>query len=148
MIRILSALALLLPSAGWAADLTLTDAFSRATPGAGPGAAYVTIHGGDGPDRLLSASTPRARAVTMHTMLMQGSVMRMRQLDAIEVPAGATVTLAPNTPLHLMLEGLTAPLRQGDVVPLVLRFERAGERRIDVPVGGPGAAMPMGGHAE
>ena len=146
MIRIpLAALlaALLLPAAAHAADLTVTDAFSRATPGRGPGAGYVTIQGGDAPDRLLSVTSPRAAKVALHSMMMQGDVMRMREVDAIDVPAGATVKLAPGG-LHMMLEGLSAPLKPGEHVRLVLRFERAGERQVDALVGAIGATAPTG----
>ena len=138
MFRILIALLLMSPAAQ-AADLVVGEAFSRATPGNGPGVAYLTIRGGDTPDRLVSATSPRAATVTLHTMTMQGSVMRMRQLDAIDVPANATIALAPNQPLHLMLEGLKTPLRKGETVPLVLTFERAGERRVEAVVESPGA---------
>lgn len=129
------------PAASIAAELTVTEAFSRATPGRGPGAAYATIQGGDAADRLLSVTSPRAAKVALHSMTMQGDVMRMREIPAIEIPAGATVKLAPGA-LHLMLEGLTAPLRQGETVPLVLTFERAGERRVEAPVGALGATRP------
>lgn len=144
MIRTLLALLLLVPAAhaAHAAELMVDGAFSRATPGSGPGVAYLTIHGGDAADRLLAVSSPRAATVSLHSMVMQGSVMRMRQLDAIEVPAGSTVALAPNQALHLMLEGLKTPLRKGETVPLVLRFERAGERRVEAMVEGPGALTP------
>lgn len=142
LIRLASALVLVTAPA-WAADLVVADAFSRATPGGGPGVAYLTIRGGDAADRLVSVSSPRAAKVGLHTMLMQGDVMRMREVDAIEVPAGGTVTLAPNAPLHLMLEGLTAPLKAGERVPLVLHFEKAGDRMAEAVVGSPGqATMP------
>jgi copper(I)-binding protein len=149
MLRSLAVLALLLPGAAHAADLAVTDAFSRATPGAGPGAAYLTIHGGDTSDRLLGVSSTAAQAVEMHTMSMQGDVMRMREVHAIEIPAHATVKLAPGAD-HLMLVGLQAPLKAGDSVNLTLRFEHAGERTVAVPVGavganGPLAPMPMSG---
>ena len=130
--------AVMLPAAAHAADLSVDGAFARATPGGGPGAAYVAIHGGEVGDRLIGATSPVAGHVGLHTMLMQGSMMRMREVDAIDVPAGATVTLAPGG-LHLMLEGLGAPLRAGETVALVLRFEHAGERRVEVPVLSPGA---------
>ena len=126
-----------------AAELSVRDAFSRATPGTGPGVAYLTIQGGDAADRLLSVSSPRAAKVGLHSMAMAGGVMRMREVEGIDVPANSTVALAPNAPLHLMLEGLTAPLKPGDQVPLVLRFQRAGERQVTAVVGSPGqAAMP------
>ena len=127
--------------AAQAADLSVADAFSRATAGAGPGAAYLTIHGGDAPDRLLSVRSPRAASVGLHTMTMDGAVMRMRQLDGIDVPAGATIRLAPGS-LHLMLQGLKAPLKPGETVPLTLTFQKAGERQVEAPVGPIGATMP------
>lgn len=141
MMRLLVGLFVLLPLVARAAELTVTDAFSRATPGRGPGAGYVTIQGGDVADRLLSVSSPRAGRVVLHSMMMQGDVMRMRAIEALDVPAGATVRLAPGG-LHLMLEQLATPLKAGETVPLVLRFERAGERRVDAVVGAAGAMRP------
>jgi copper(I)-binding protein len=147
-----AALAATLATPAIAADLSVTDAFGRATPGTGPGVAYFTIHGGDTPDRLLHISSPRAPKVEMHTMTMEGNVMRMREIDAIDVPPGSTVKLAPGG-MHLMLMGLSTPLKPGETVPMVLTFEHAGDRHIDVPVGAlgankPVAAMPgMGSHA-
>lgn len=130
------------PGVGWAGELSVSDAFSRATPGAGPGVAYFTIHGGDVGDRLVGVTSPRSAKVELHTMSMDGDVMRMREVDAIEVPAGAEVKLAPGG-LHLMLTGLAAPLKTGESVALTLRFEHAGDRTIEVPVGALGAAGPM-----
>ncbi len=129
-------LALLLPGLAAAASPSVTDAFSRATPGAGPGAAYFTIHGGDTPDRLLGVSSTAAQKIEMHSMTMQGDVMRMREVEAIDVPAHGTVKLAPGAE-HLMLMGLQAPLKPGDSVQLTLRIracrradrDRPGRRR-------------------
>jgi copper(I)-binding protein len=135
-------LAVCLATPALAADLSVSDAFSRATPGNGPGVAYLTIHGGNAPDRLVGASSPRAAKVEMHTMSMQGDVMRMREVDAIEIPANAPIRFAPGG-LHLMLMGLKAPLKTGDKVPLTLTFQQAGTRTIDVPVGALGATGPM-----
>ena len=127
--------------------LVIGEAFSRATAGAGvPGVAYLRIRNtGTEPDRLLSATTPVAGQVLLHASLREGEVMRMRALTGIDVPPGATVTLAPDSRLHLMLEGLRAPLRVDDIVLLTLRFERAGEVQVAVPVGRPGAAAPARG---
>jgi copper(I)-binding protein len=71
---------------------------------------------------------------------MEGDVMRMRQVDAIDVPAGQAVELKPGS-FHLMLMGLKAPLKAGDRFPLTLKFEKAGEVKVDVAVQtGPAAA--------
>ena len=127
--------------------LVIDRAFSRATAGPGvPGVAYLRIRNtGAAPDRLLSASTPAAGQVSLHASLREGEVMRMRALTGIDVPPGAIVALTPDSRLHLMLEDLRAPLRLDGSVMLTLRFERAGEVQVAVPVGRPGAAAPAGG---
>lgn len=127
----------------WAGELSVSDVFSRATAGTAPGVAYLTIQGGDVADRLLSVTSPRAAKVELHSMEMQGTVMRMRAIDAVEVPANGKVALVPGAPLHLMLLGLTGPLKAGERVPLVLRFAKAGDKAVEAVVGTPGqASMP------
>ena len=46
-------------------------------------------------------------------------MMRMREVKAIELPAGKTVNLGESG-YHLMLDGLNAPLKEGETVPLTL----------------------------
>jgi copper(I)-binding protein len=74
-------------------------------------------------------------------MKMDGSVMRMRELDGpLEIKPGETVTLAPGG-MHLMMMGLKEPLTQGERVPLTLVFEKAGKIDVDLAVEAMGA-MP------
>lgn len=149
----LLAAALLLNSAAWAQPGTVQalDAWARPTVAGQPvGGAYLRLQNtGGAADRLLGASTSVAERVELHSMQMSGDVMRMRQVDAIELPAGATVDLAPGG-LHLMLMGLKAPLRAGERLPLVLRFEKSGEVKTELVVGnrgtGAAASMPAHGH--
>jgi copper(I)-binding protein len=85
-------------------------------------------------DRLIGASSPVAAEVQLHTMSMDGGVMRMRQLtDGIAVPAGGMAHLKPGS-LHLMFIGLKAPLRRGTHVPVTLRFAKAGSVKVQFPV--------------
>jgi copper(I)-binding protein len=60
-------------------------------------------------------------------------MMTMRQVDAIELPAGTTVMLAPGG-LHIMFVDLVQPLAEGTDVDVTLRFEKAGETTMSVPV--------------
>ena len=114
--------------------IQLSQAWARPTvEGQMAGGAFVRIANSGGADRLLSASSPAAKAVELHTMSMDGEVMKMRQLDAIELPAGKTVELKPGG-LHLMFMGLKAPLKAGATLPLTLKFEKAGELTVTVPV--------------
>jgi periplasmic copper chaperone A len=132
------------PAAAKAPSLHV-EGWARA--GASSSAAYVSIHnGGRTADRLLGASTPAARSVSVHRSVSQSGVMRMRAAGPVAVPAGGRIAMQPGG-LHLMLTGLKAPLRPGARLPLTLRFERAGPVQASLPVLPPGAAGPgAGGH--
>ena len=129
-----------------AGDLVITQGWSRAAGAGGTGAGYLSISNrGTTADRLLSASSPAARAAELHPHMREGDVMRMRPMPAIDIPPGGTVTLQPGGQ-HLMLLGLSAPLRQGETVPVTLRFERAGEVRVNLAIQAAGARGPGHGH--
>ena len=85
-------------------------------------------------DRLLSASTPVAGRVEIHRMRMQGDVMQMRAVPALDIPGNTTVPMRHNTPdgYHLMLFDLKAPLKDGDRFLITLTFDRAGTREVNV----------------
>jgi periplasmic copper chaperone A len=97
------------------------------------GGGFLTITGGAAADKLVSASAGVSKTVELHKMEMDGNVMRMRPVDAIDVPAGATVMLQPGG-LHIMFIGLNKTLKAGDSFPMTLKFEKAGEVKVDVKV--------------
>ncbi|HMC17052.1 MAG TPA: copper chaperone PCu(A)C [Albitalea sp.] len=122
-----------------AGDVSIGHPF--ATPslqGARTGAAYITKleNTGTQPDRLLRASTPVAQRVELHSMNLDASgVMRMRELDAIEVVAKAPpIEMHPGMGTHLMLIDLKQPLKEGDTFPMTLEFERGGKVEVKVVV--------------
>ena len=122
-------------------QLEVTNAWAGATPGkAENGAAYVTIQSPTA-DRLVSASTPAAKKAELHTMSMQGMVMKMRPLAGLDIPAGQPVALKPGGE-HIMLLGLKQPLREGQSFPLTLDFAKAGQRTVTVSVEKAGATGP------
>ena len=96
------------------------------------GAAYFRIENrGQASDRLVSAHSPIADRAEIHTHEMDGGMMTMRRVHAVEVPAQGEVTFKPGG-LHVMLLGLKQPLVAGERFPLALGFEKAGT--IEVPV--------------
>lgn len=122
-----------------AGDLAILQPWTRAAGANGNGAAFMRLrNAGAQPDRLVSASTPVARVVELHTVIREGDAMRMRPVQDIAVAPGATVELRPGG-FHVMLIGLNAPLAQGSRVPLTLRFERAGEVQVELTVEAAGA---------
>ena len=120
--------------------------WARATaPGQPIGGAYLTLDNqGAAADRLLGAGTAVAERVELHSMTMDGDVMRMRTLDAVDLPAGRGVAFKPGA-THLMLVGLKAPLKAGDRFALKLRFEKAGEVEVVVNVEPATKAAPAHG---
>lgn len=84
-------------------------------------------------DQLVSASSPAAAEVQLHTMKMDGNVMQMRELKQIDVPANTLVELKPGG-LHLMLMNIKSPLKPGDMVAVKLKFAKAGELEVKLPV--------------
>ena len=109
-------------------------------PGQKTAAAYLDLTS-DTDAALIAAESPAAGKVELHTMNMDGGVMRMRPVQKIDLPAGKTVKLAPGG-LHIMLLDIKRPLKEGDKVPLVLKFERSGEVKVELHV------EPMGGMRE
>ncbi len=99
-------------------------------------------------DRLVSASSPSAAEVQIHTMSMDGGVMKMRQLkDGIAIPAGASIELKPGGQ-HIMFIGLKKPFKKGDKIPATLKFARAGSVQVSFVVQPVGSTSPMeAGHA-
>ncbi|MGZ9079432.1 MAG: copper chaperone PCu(A)C [Burkholderiales bacterium] len=108
-----------------AADIKVENAWARATaPGQKTGSAYVELTS-PADAALVAAGSPLAARVELHSMTLEGGVMRMRALPRIDLPAGKTVKLAPNG-LHLMLIDLKRPLKAGDKLPLVLSVQTSG----------------------
>ncbi|MBU6436138.1 MAG: copper chaperone PCu(A)C, partial [Betaproteobacteria bacterium] len=102
---------------------------------------------GKSADRLLSASTPVAGSVELHSMTMEGNVMRMREVEGgIALAPGATVALQPGS-LHMMFMNLKQPLALGTKVPVTLQFEKAGKVTVSFVVKAqPPGGMPMHQH--
>ncbi len=145
MSKRLAFFAALLLVAGAAAAQTgsveVKDAWARATPGkADIGAVYLTLEAPVA-DRLTGLSTPVAATAQLHTMTMESGVMKMRPLAGLDLPGGQPITLDPGA-MHIMLLGLTAPLRAGQSFPLTLQFEKAGRREVTVSVEKAGAKGP------
>ena len=124
--------AIAMPSSAFGHDYTLGSLriehpYARPTPpGARTGGAYFTIRNiGKAGDRLLRVSSPVARTVELHSMTMDGNLMKMRAVQALDIPSGSTVSLGTGG-YHVMLMGLHQPLAVGAEVPLTLVFEKAG----------------------
>ena len=113
-----------------------------------PAAAYMTIHNmAESADRIVAVSSPLADKVEMHTHSMSDGVMRMRQVEAIDLPAKGHAELKPGG-LHLMIFGLKRQIKKGEMLPLKLTLKRAGEVEIEAAVGSKPGGMDHSGHKQ
>lgn len=118
-------------------DVMVKGAFSRASAfaTAKAGVVYMTFtNNSSKADRLLSISTAASETAQVHESTEKDGVATMKPIEALEIPAGATVELKPGG-MHIMLSGLTAPLKKGDMIMLELKFEQAGTVAVMAHVG-------------
>ena len=97
----------------------------------------------DGPAALsiVGGSTPVASRVEFHVHAMNGDVMTMKQLEAIDLKPGEQAKLQPGG-LHIMLIDLKQALKQGESFPLTLVARDGTALKIDVRVTSPTATSP------
>jgi copper(I)-binding protein len=118
---------------GAQAQTTVKDAWVRGTvanqKATGMFAQITSTSGG----RLVSASSPAAGVVEVHEMVMDGNVMKMRAVPALELPAGKAVDLKPGG-YHVMLLDLKKELKAGETVAVTLVVEGADKKRETIEV--------------
>ncbi len=115
------------------AQVKVNNAWARPTvPGQQGGGGFMTLQSPKA-DKLLSGSTPAAERFELHMMAMEGDVMKMREVKTIDLPAGQKVELKPGG-LHVMFIGIKEPLKVGSKVPVTLKFEKAGEVKVEFEV--------------
>lgn len=125
---LLGALALTAVSA--LAQVKVEGAWARPTvPGQQGGGGFMAVVSSQD-DKLVGGRTPVAQRFELHTMAMKGDVMEMRQVASVALPAGRKVEFKPGG-LHVMFIGLKQPLALGTKVPVTLKFEKAGEVKVD-----------------
>ena len=124
--------------------IVVEQAWTRATPPGAPVAGgYITLRNrAEHPDRLLSATSPDAKTVEIHSMSMDNGVMRMRRIDdGLAIASKGTLELKPGG-YHLMFIGPKHPFAEGRSITAILRFERAGTRTVRFEVRAIGSAAP------
>jgi copper(I)-binding protein len=112
------------------ANISITNAWTRATPGNATNAAVYLRIANIGPEteRLIGVRAEMSERVVIHTGGGQ-----MAAVEALDIPAEDTVSFAPNGN-HIMLIDLRAPLQEDDQFLVQLEFERGGSQTVSVDV--------------
>ncbi len=125
-------------------SIHISQPWSRATPkGAPAGAGYMTLtNNGAAPDRVSCVADDASAQCQIHSMTIEGGVMKMRPVEGgLEIKPGETVLLKPGGN-HMMFLSLKHPLEQGGAVKATLKFEHAGSIDMEYPVLAIGAPAP------
>ena len=129
--------------------LKIEDAKARATvPAQKMSGGFMKIENKGGADKLLAASSSVSKTMELHTMSMEGNVMKMREIKGIDIPANGKVELKSGG-LHLMFIDLKEQLKPGSTIKVRLKFEKAGE--VEVPfkvMGHPAHGEPGHDHSK
>lgn len=139
------------------AQVSVTEPWVRATvPAQKSTGAFMQLQSAT-PARLIDVRTGVAGRAEIHEMAMEGQVMRMRRVTAVDLPAGTPVALASGG-YHVMLMDLKRQLKQGESIELTLVVEDAAKGRQDIKVtlpvmplthsGKPAAHSGHAGHAD
>jgi hypothetical protein len=139
------ALALALVASPALAQVEIEKPWARATaPGAKVAAGYMVIRNkAASADRLVGASSPAAARMETHVTMRDGDIMRMREVQGYDIPAGGSFELKPGG-AHLMFVDIKQPFKEGERIRATLKFERAGEVNVEFHVGR--LAGPRHGH--
>jgi protein SCO1/2 len=128
------------PADGAAVSAVAGVAFERvylvAPAGDAPAALYlVARNGGAAPDTITGFDAGSLGDASLHMSMGDAATgsMMMHVVQALEIPAGGTVRLAPGG-YHGMVGPLKQPVTRGQHVPLTVRLARAGNIRLDATV--------------
>jgi len=120
-----------------AGSLSIDQPWSMELPPNAPTvAAYFSIHNsGAAPDRLTSVDSPIAGSAQLHEHVHKDGLMKMQQVQNVDIPAGGNVSFAPMA-YHVMLLDLKdrSMLVEGKQFALTLHFEKAGDVTVEVQV--------------
>ena len=131
------------------AQIQIEKPWARATaPGAKVAGGYMVIRNtGAAADRLVSASSPAAAKVELHVHINDNGVMKMREVPGYDVPAKGAFELKPGG-AHLMFMDIRRPFKEGEKLPVKLKFEKAGEVSAEFQVGRIGESAAPKGHTK
>ena len=108
------------------AEIIIENEWARVMPN-GSGAVYMKIlNSSDLEDKLISASSDKAKMVMIHRSVRDGDISKMIHIhDGIEIPGNSSISLKPGD-YHLMLMNIDNTFTLGDKINIKLNFEKKG----------------------
>ncbi|WP_421250994.1 copper chaperone PCu(A)C [Aeromonas sp. 600584] len=116
------------------AKVEAVDGYVRLLPPGSPNtAAFMVLkNDADQPVKLVAAASAAAGRAELHTHLHENGVMKMRQVENIEIPAKGEAVLKPGS-LHIMLFEV-GTLSEQTPFPLTLTMDDGQKLELSLPV--------------
>jgi hypothetical protein len=128
------------------AQVSVSEPWVRATvPAQKVTGAFMRVQSA-APARLVGVQADVAGRAELHEMAMDGQTMRMRRVEAIELPAGKPVNLASGG-YHVMLFDLKRQVKEGENVAITLTVQDAAGKKQDVKVAAPVRPLTYSAHS-
>lgn len=134
----------ILSSNAFAGAVSIENAYVRLLPPTLPntGAFMVIVNNGTADIAAIGAESDVAQSVEIHAHVNEGGLMKMREVEKIEIPAGSQKVLQPGG-FHVMLIGLKKPLDLGQMVDITLNFDDGSSENVKAEVKSVMAGMQM-----
>ncbi len=118
-----------------ASDVSVIDPYVRAVPpGQTISAAFLQLENSSQEPRfIINATSPVSKVVELHAHIHENGMMKMRRVEAIEIPANGKTVLQPGG-LHIMLIDLHDTLKIDQKVSITLEFKDGSSQNIEAPV--------------
>ena len=95
---------------------------------------YMTLKNyGSQKDQLLAVHSPMAESARLYTTVRNEKRLAIRPVERIPIPAQGSTVLGYEG-VHIMLIGLKETLKEGQLVPVTLTFQHAGDLKLMVSV--------------
>lgn len=118
-----------------AGSVTVVNPYVRAVAAGHPNsAAFMMLKNTSTQDlALVEARSSVSKVVELHTHKKEGGMMRMRQVEKIDIMAKSETVLKPGG-LHVMLIGLKHQLKAGNQIDLELEFDNGEIIKLAAPI--------------
>ncbi len=116
-------------------DVMAHNPYARAmAPGAVTSAVFGNIVNQGDTDRfIVSATSSAAGKIELHDVIMDGDMMKMRQIPELKIPAKGKLELKPGS-FHIMLFNLPKPLQEGEEIDVQVTFKNGEQYSFSAPV--------------
>ncbi|MGM0480876.1 MAG: copper chaperone PCu(A)C [Pseudomonadota bacterium] len=135
LLTISFSIALLLSNFVAAAELTVNEAWARASiPGMANGAGYVSLTNNEqNPVTLVKVQSTASPKTELHTHQHDEGMMKMVHVPELTLAPGESLTMKPGS-YHVMFFDLKSPFKKGDSIPLVMHFNDGSAQQVTLNV--------------